>query len=91
MRLTLSLKVRVSVSVTEERLDDLLKTQRETNELLARLESVVRDHLDSSTGGGEELLTSSRQPRGLGHLIPYGDNKVHPVAPDPDSLVNGGH
>jgi hypothetical protein len=62
------------------RLDEMLATQRKTNELLAGLESVLRDHLDSSDGSGRELFASSRQPRGLGHLIPYGDDKVRPIA-----------
>jgi len=72
------------------RLDELLETQRRTNELLGGLESVLRDHLDASTGGGGELFTGSREPRGLGHLMPYGDDNVHPIAaiaPDPDRLA----
>ncbi|MDQ1683967.1 MAG: hypothetical protein QOC82_704 [Frankiaceae bacterium] len=73
------------------RLDELLETQRKTNELLAGLESVLREHLESTTGGGGESSTTSRQPRGLGHLIPYGDDKLNPiaaVAPGPDPLVS---
>ncbi|MDQ1700575.1 MAG: hypothetical protein QOG34_2438 [Frankiaceae bacterium] len=72
------------------RLDELLQTQRKTNELLAGLESVLRDHLDSPTGRDGKLVPMSRQPRGLGHLIPYGDDKLNPiaaVAPGPDPLV----
>lgn len=72
------------------RLDELLETQRRTNELLAGLESVLRDHLDSSTGGDGESSARSRQPRGLGHLIPYGGDEVQPfaaVAPEVDPLV----
>jgi len=72
------------------RLDELLETQRKTNELLGGLESVLRDHLDSAAGGGGKLFASSRQPRGLGHLMPYGDDNARPiaaVAPDPDQLV----
>ena len=72
------------------RLDELLETQRTTNELLGRLESVLRDHLDSSTGDAGELFASPRQPRGLGHLIPYGEDNVRPItaiAPDQGPLV----
>lgn len=72
------------------RLDELLETQRKTNELLSGLESVLRDHLESPTGSGGELFAGSRQPRGLGHLMPYGDDNVHPIAaltPDQDRLV----
>lgn len=72
------------------RLDELLETQRKTNELLGGLESVLRDHLDSPTGGAGKLFAGSRQPRGLGHLIPYADDNMNPigaVAPDPDQLV----
>ncbi len=58
------------------RLDELLETQRKTNELLEGLESVLRDHLDAPTGLGGKLFAGSRQPRGLGHLIPYGDDIV---------------
>lgn len=69
------------------RLDELLATQRKTNDLLERLESVLQEHLDSPTGDGEESLAGSRPPRGLGHLIPYGGDNGHRItatAPDPD-------
>jgi hypothetical protein len=72
------------------RLDELLEAQRKTNELLGGLESVLRDHLDSASGGDGELFATSRQPRGLGHLMPYGDDNVQPIvaiAPAADPLV----
>lgn len=73
------------------RLDELLETQRKTNELLAGLESVLRDHLDSAAGEGGELFAGSRQPRGLGHLIPYGEDNANPIAaiaPNQDRLLS---
>jgi len=62
------------------RLDELLAAQHKTNQLLAALESVLREHLESPAGDGAELLAGSRPPRGLGHLIPYGDDRVRPIA-----------
>jgi len=73
------------------RLDELLEAQRKTNELLAGLESVLRNHSESRTGADGESFPSSRPQRGLGHLIPpYGDDIVRPVAavaPGGDPLV----
>ena len=61
------------------RLDELLAAQRKTNELLGHLESAVRDHLQARADDGD-MLSASRQQRGLGHLMPYGEDNVHPIA-----------
>ena len=63
------------------RLDELLEAQRRTNELLGGLESALRDHLQARDDDGADAFSTSRQPRGLGHLIPYGgeDNVLHPI------------
>ena len=75
------------------RLDELLEAQRQTNELLGGLESALREHLQAAAHDGGDLLGAPRQARGLGHLIPYGDDTVHRVAvpaPDSDGLATTG-
>lgn len=75
------------------RLDELLEAQRQTNELLGGLESALREHLQAPEHDGSDLFTGPRQPRGLGHLIPYGDDNVNRVAitaPDSDGLATTG-
>jgi hypothetical protein len=63
------------------RLDELLEAQRRTNELLGGVESALREHLQARTDDSPDLLGAPPQPRGLGHLIPYGgEDPVHPLA-----------
>jgi hypothetical protein len=57
------------------RLDVLIEEQRRTNDLLGDLEAAVREHLEASAEDSAPAV-SVRRPRGLGHLIPYGDDDV---------------
>jgi hypothetical protein len=60
------------------RLDGLLDAQQKTNEILARLELAVQDHLRMAAEDGSTLGAPHRR-RGLGHLMPYGEDNVQPI------------
>jgi hypothetical protein len=62
------------------RLDQLVETQRQTNELLRGLDAAMRDHLEELADAGIHMYDRPGHARGLGHLIPYGNNNVHPIA-----------
>lgn len=75
------------------RLDHLVEAQRKTNELLAGLQSALREHLEPPAEDAADAFVGSRQSRGLGHLIPYGDDNVHPIvaaAPGSNHLATSG-
>lgn len=62
------------------RLDALVDAQRETNELLGAVESALTKCLELLTDDRGDSLTVPHTQRGLGHLMPYGDNGVHSTA-----------
>ena len=63
------------------RLDALVDTARKTNELLAAMESALRDHLEALASRDDPLeLDVPRPQRRLGSLMPYGDNSLPSTA-----------
>ena len=64
------------------RLDALVDMQRRTNELLGAMESTLREHIEALTARYEASLDVPRPQRGLGSLVPYGDNVRHATVSD---------
>jgi hypothetical protein len=63
------------------RLDALVESQLRTNELLAALESALKEHLEAladdhgdTIGAPQPQRRQGNLQRGLGHFMPYGDN-----------------
>lgn len=62
------------------RLDELIETQRTTNQLLGALESAVRDHLAALAEERAAALNVRPLQRGLGRLVPHPDEGVGAAA-----------